>query len=135
MEIKQRGSQCSAKGPADYFSGNVQIEPLFDAPDPARAFGANVTFDAGARTAWHTHPLGQTLIITSGIGWVQKWGSPKEEVHPGDVIWFPPQEKHWHGATSTSSMSHIAIAEKLEGKSADWLEQVSEEEYKVRPKR
>ncbi|HEX6013644.1 MAG TPA: cupin domain-containing protein [Geminicoccaceae bacterium] len=130
MEIKRSGSQPSGKGPADWFTGSVRIDPLFQAPDPARARGASVTFEPGARTAWHTHPLGQTLIVTSGRGWVQAWGGPVEEIHPGDVVWFPPGEKHWHGATPTTAMTHIAIQEALDGKVVDWMEQVSDEQYR-----
>ena len=129
MEIKRNGSRPSAKGPAEWFTGAVRVDPLFQAPEPARGFGASVTFEAGARTAWHTHPLGQTLIVTAGLGWAQRWGGPKEEIRPGDVIWFPPGEKHWHGAAATTAMTHIAIVEMLDGKSADWLEQVSDEQY------
>ena len=129
MEIKRNGSQPSGKGPADYFTGAVRIDPLFQAPDPARARGASVTFEPGARTAWHTHPLGQTLIVTSGRGWVQAWGGAIEEIRPGDVVWFPPGEKHWHGATPTTAMTHIAIQEALDGKVVDWMEQVSDEQY------
>ena len=129
MEIKRNGSQRSGTGPADYFTGTVRIDPLFQPPDPARARGASVTFEPRARTAWHTHPLGQTLIVMSGSGWVQTWGGPVEEVHPGDVVWFPPGEKHWHGATRTTSMTHIAIQEALDGKVVDWMEQVSDEQY------
>jgi quercetin dioxygenase-like cupin family protein len=131
MEIKRSGSQPSGKGPADYFTGEVRIDPLFQAPDPARVRGASVTFEPGARTAWHTHPLGQTLIVTSGRGWVQAWGGPVEEIHPGDVVWFPPGEKHWHGATPTTAMTHIAIQEALDGKNVDWMEQVSDEQYRA----
>jgi len=129
MEIKRNGARPSGKGPAEYFTGAVRIDPLFQAPEPARGFGANVTFEAGARTAWHTHPLGQTLIVTAGLGWAQRWGGPKEEIRPGDVVWFPPGEKHWHGAAATTAMTHIAIVEALGGKSADWLEKVSDEQY------
>jgi quercetin dioxygenase-like cupin family protein len=131
MEIKRIGSQPSGKGPAEYFTGAVRIDPLFEAPEPARVFGASVTFEAGARTAWHTHPLGQELIVTSGLGWAQRWGGPKEEIRPGDVIWFPPGEKHWHGATATTAMTHIAIVERLNGKSADWMEKVSDDQYRA----
>jgi quercetin dioxygenase-like cupin family protein len=131
MEIKRNGSQPSGKGPADYFTGVVRVDPLFQAPDPARARGANVTFEPGARTAWHTHPLGQILIVTSGLGWVQAWGGPAEEIHPGDVVWFSPGEKHWHGATPTTAMTHIAIQEALDGKVVDWMEQVSDEQYRA----
>jgi quercetin dioxygenase-like cupin family protein len=129
MEIRRSGSQPSAEGPADYFTGAVRVDPLFQAPDPARVRGASVTFEPGARTAWHTHPLGQTLIVTSGRGWVQAWGGPVEEICPGDVVWFPPGEKHWHGATPTTAMTHIAIQEALDGKVVDWMEHVSDEQY------
>jgi quercetin dioxygenase-like cupin family protein len=129
MDIKRSGSQPSGKGPAEYFTGAVRIGPLFEAPDPARAVGASVTFEPGARTAWHTHPLGQTLIVTAGSGRVQRWGGPIEDIYPGDVIWFEPGEKHWHGATPTTAMTHIAIQERLDGKTVDWLEQVSDEQY------
>jgi quercetin dioxygenase-like cupin family protein len=132
MEIKRSGSQPSGKGPADYFTGTVRVDSLFDAPDPARVLGASVTFEPGARTAWHTHPLGQTLIVTAGCGWAQRWGGPVEEIRPGDVIWFPPGEKHWHGATATTAMTHIAIVEKADGKTADWMEQVTDEQYPAR---
>jgi quercetin dioxygenase-like cupin family protein len=131
MEIKRNGSQPSGKGPADYFTGVVRVDPLFQAPDPARARGASVTFEPGARTAWHTHPLGQILIVTSGLGWVQAWGGLVEEIRPGDVVWFPPGEKHWHGATPTTAMTHIAIQEALDGKVVDWMEQVSDEQYRA----
>ena len=129
MDIKRNGSQPSGKGPPDYFTGTLRLDRLFQAPEPARVRGASVTFEPGARTAWHTHPLGQTLIVTAGCGWVQREGGPIEEIHPGDVIWFPPGEKHWHGATATTAMTHIAIVEQLDGKSADWLEKVSDEQY------
>ena len=129
MQIKRIGSQPSAKGPADYFTGTVRVDPLFTAPAPARVLGASVTFEPCARTAWHTHPLGQTLIVTAGCGRVQRWDGPIEEIRPGDVIWFPPGEKHWHGAAPTTAMTHIAIVEVLDGKSADWMEQVSDEQY------
>ncbi len=129
MDIKKIGSQPSGKGPADYFIGNVRIDPFFQAPDPARAVGASVTFEPGARTAWHTHPLGPTLIVTAGFGRVQRWGGPIEDIRPGDVIWFQPGEKHWHGATPTTAMTHIAIQERLDGKTVDWMEQVSDEQY------
>jgi quercetin dioxygenase-like cupin family protein len=131
MEIRRNGSQPSGKGPAEYFTGTVRIDPLFQAPDPARARGASVTFEPGARTAWHTHPLGQTLIVTSGFGWARAWGGPVEEIRPGDVVWFAPGEKHWHGATPTTAMTHIAIQEALNGKTVDWLEQVSDEQYRA----
>ncbi len=129
MEIKRSGSQPSGKGPADYFTGAVRVDPLFQATDPARVRGASVTFEPGARTAWHTHPLGQTLIVTSGRGWAQVWGGTVEEIHPGDVVWFPAGEKHWHGATATTAMTHIAIQEALDGKAVDWMEKVSDEQY------
>ncbi len=127
MDIKRSGSQPSAKGPAEYFTGTVRLYPLFPAKDPARARGASVTFEPGARTAWHTHPLGQTLIVTAGSGLVQRWGGPIEEIRPGDVVWIPPGEKHWHGATATTAMTHIAIQEELDGKAVAWLEKVSDE--------
>ncbi|CAD5256107.1 MULTISPECIES: cupin domain-containing protein [unclassified Imperialibacter] len=129
MEIKKVGSQVSSKGSADWFTGEVRVDPLFQAVAPARVAGASVTFEPGARTAWHTHPLGQTLIITFGCGWVQKEGGPVEEVRPGDVIWFAPGEKHWHGATATTAMAHIAVHEQLNGKAVDWMEKVTEEQY------
>ncbi len=122
MEIKRSGSQASGKGPAEYFTGTVRIDPLFESPEPARARGASITFEPGARTAWHTHPLGQSLIVTSGLGWAQRWGGPIEEIRPGDVVWFSPGEKHWHGATPTTAMTHIAIQEQLDGKVVDWME-------------
>src|SRR5213083_2304858 len=130
MEIKRNGAQPSGKGPAEYFTGTARIDPLFQATAPARAAGASVTFEPGARTAWHTHPLGQVLIVTAGCGWVQREGGPVEEVHPGDVVWFPPGEKHWHGATPTTAMTHIAIQERLDGKMVDWLEHVKDEQYR-----
>lgn len=129
MEIKRIGSQHSAKGPEDWFTGTVRIDPLFQTSAPARVVSASVTFEPGARTAWHTHPLGQTLIVTSGCGWAQHDGGSVEEIHPGDVIWFPPNEKHWHGATSSTAMSHIAIQEQLDGKMVDWMEKVADEQY------
>jgi len=129
MEIKRSGSQSSSKGSSEYFTGTVRINPLFEAPEPARVHGAMVTFDAGARTAWHKHPLGQTLIVTSGVGWAQREGGPIEEIHPGDVVWFAPDEKHWHGATPTTAMTHIAIQEALTGKVVEWMEQVTDEQY------
>jgi len=129
MEIKRSGSQPSAKGPADYFTGTVRIDAPFAGEDPARVGGATVTFEPGARTAWHTHPLGQTLLVTSGLGWVQREGGPVEEIRPGDIVWFAPREKHWHGATSTTAMTHIAIAEKLNGSAVDWMEKVTDEQY------
>ncbi len=129
MEITRAGLQPSGKGPADWFTGTVRIDPLFQRNEPARVGAASVTFEPGARTAWHTHPLGQTLIVTSGIGRAQREGGPIEEIRPGDVIWFAPHEKHWHGAAPAASMTHIAIHEKLDGKAADWLEQVSDAQY------
>ena len=129
MEIKRSGSQPSAKGPADYFTGTVRIDAPFAGEDPARVGGATVTFEPGARTAWHTHPLGQTLLVTSGLGWVQRDGGPVEEIRPGDIVWFAPGEKHWHGATPTTAMTHIAIAEKLNGSPVNWLEKVTDEQY------
>jgi quercetin dioxygenase-like cupin family protein len=129
MEIKRIGSQVSGKGPADWFTGNVRIDALFEAPEPARVRGANVTFEPGARTAWHTHPLGQTLIITAGCGRVQREAGQVEEIRSGDVVWFPPDEKHWHGATPSTAMTHIAIQEALDGKAVNWLEKVSDEQY------
>jgi quercetin dioxygenase-like cupin family protein len=130
MDIKRSGSQSSGKGPAEYFTGTVRVAPLFQANDPARALGASVTFEPGARTAWHTHPLGQTLIVTAGCGLVQRRGGPIEQIRPGDVVWIPPGEQHWHGAAPTTAMSHIAIVEQIEGKSAAWMEQVSGEQYR-----
>jgi quercetin dioxygenase-like cupin family protein len=121
MEIKRNRTQASAKGPADTFTGTVRVDRLFSAPDPARTSGAYVTFEPAARSAWHTHPLGQTLIVTAGSGWVQAWGGPVQEINPGDVIWTPPGEKHWHGAKATTSLTHIAIQEALNGKVVDWL--------------
>ena len=129
MEIKRCGSQPSAKGPSEWFTGTARIDPLFQAPDPARVQGASVTFEPGARTAWHTHPLGQTLIVTSGRGWAQRAGGPVEEIRPGDVVWFSPGEKLWHGATPTTAMTHLAIQEKKDGKVVDWMEQVSDAQY------
>ena len=133
MDIKRNGSRPSGKGPAEYFTGAVRVDPLFEAPEPARVRGAHVTFEPGARTAWHTHPLGQTLIVTSGLGWVQREGAPVEEIKPGDVVWFAPGEKHWHGATATTAISHIAIQEALNGSPVDWMEKVSDEQYASRP--
>jgi quercetin dioxygenase-like cupin family protein len=129
LEIKRSGSQPSTQGSTNWFSGAVRIDPLFQAEAPGRAVGANVTFEPGARTAWHTHPLGQTLIVTSGCGLVQRWGGPVEEIRPGDVIWFPAEEKHWHGAAPTIAMTHIAIQEQLDGITVEWMEKVSEEQY------
>ncbi len=130
MDIQRVGSKPSGRGPADWFTGVVRIDPLFTAPDPARVGGALVTFEPGARTAWHTHPLGQTLIVTAGCGWVQREGGAVEEVRPGDVVWFAPGEKHWHGATATTAMSHIAIQEKLDGSVVTWMEHVGDAEYR-----
>ena len=129
MDIKRNGSRPSGKGPADWFTGTVRIDPLFAAPAPARASGASDTFEPGARTAWHTHPLGQTLIVTAGLGRVQRKGGPIEDIRPGDVVWFSPGEKHWHGAAPTTAMTHIAIAEAQNGKVVDWMEHVSDAEY------
>lgn len=129
MEIMRAGSRPSGLGPRDWFTGAVRIDPLFGPPDPARVAGALVTFEPGARTAWHTHPLGQTLIVTAGCGRVQREGGPVEEVRPGDVVWFPPGQKHWHGATPTTAMSHIAIQERLDGKAVDWMEHVTDAQY------
>ena len=129
MDIKKIGSQPSAKGPADYFTGTVRIDPLFQVKDPARAAGNSVTFEPGARTAWHTHPLGQTLIVISGLGSAQRWGGPIEEIRPGDVICFEPDEKHWHGASPSTAMTHIAVQEQLDGKAVVWMEKVSDEQY------
>ncbi|HET7153913.1 MAG TPA: cupin domain-containing protein [Hyphomicrobiaceae bacterium] len=130
MDIKRSGSRPSGKGPADYFTGSVRVDPLIEAKEPARVRGAHVTFEPGARTAWHTHPLGQTLIVTSGLGWVQRQSGPVEEIRPGDVVWFEPGEKHWHGATATTGMSHIAIQEALNGSAVAWMEKVSDEDYR-----
>ena len=129
MDIRRAGSQPSGKGAAEWFTGMVRVDPLFAAEGPARAGGALVTFEPGARTAWHTHPLGQTLIVTAGCGWVRRQGGPVETIRPGDVVWFPPGEKHWHGATASTAMSHIAIQEKLDGSVVHWMEQVSDEDY------
>jgi quercetin dioxygenase-like cupin family protein len=129
MEIKRSGSQPSDEGSADYFTGAVRIDPLFEAPEPARVRAASVTFEPGARTAWHTHPLGQTLIITAGLGRTSRWGGAIEEIGPGDVVWFSPDEKHWHGASPTRAMTHIAIQEALMGKVVDWMEYVSDDQY------
>ena len=134
MDIKRSASQPSSKGSADYFTGTVRIDPLFEAPEPARVRGASVTFEPSARTAWHTHPLGQTLIVTAGLGWAQCEGGPIAEIRSGDVVWFAPNERHWHGATPTTAMTHIAIQEALDGKVVDWMEQVSAELYQAGPK-
>ena len=131
MEIKRIGQQPSNKGPADWFTGTVRIDPLFQAAAPARAVGASGTFEPGARTAWHTHPLGQTLLVTAGCGWAQREGGPIEEIRPGDVVWFEPGEKHWHGASATTAMSHIAVQEKLDGEAVDWMEKVTDEQYRA----
>ena len=131
MNITRNGSQPSAKGPADYFTGTVRIDAPFKGSDAARVGGATVTFEPGARTAWHTHPLGQTLIVLSGAGFAQREGGPVEEIRPGDIVWFAPGEKHWHGAQPTTAMTHIAIAEALDGKVVDWMEKVSDEQYEV----
>ena len=130
MDIQRAGSQPSSKGSEEYFTGVVRIDPLFKAMAPARAVGNSVTFEPGARTAWHTHPLGQILIVTAGGGLAQRWGGPIEQIRPGDVAWFPPGEKHWHGATASTAMTHIAIQEQLDGKAVEWLEQVSDEQYR-----
>ena len=130
MQITWAGSQPSRTGPAEYFTGAVRVDPLFEVPEPARVSGGHVTFEPGVRSAWHTHPLGQILIITSGLGWVQREGGPIEEVRPGDVVWFPPGLKHWHGATPTMAMTHIAIQESLNGKNVDWMEKVGDEQYR-----
>ncbi len=130
MDIKRAGSLPSRKGTADWFTGTVRIDPLFEAKDPSRAQGIWVTFEPGARTRWHTHPLGQNLIVTGGCGWAQRWGGPVEEIRPGDVVWIPPGEKHWHGAAATTAMTHIAVYEQLDGTSADWMEPVSDEHYR-----
>jgi len=130
MELRKNGTQASARGPDQYFTGNVRVDPLFEAPDPARVRGASVTFEPGARTAWHRHPLGQTLIVTSGCGWVQSEGQARVEIRPGDVVWCPPNERHWHGATPTTAVTHIAIQEALDGKVVEWMEKVSDEQYR-----
>ena len=130
MEIKRIDSQPTSKGPAEWFTGSVRIQPMFESPEPARARGASVTFEPAARTAWHAHPLGQTLIVTSGLGWAQREDGPIEEIRSGDVVWFSPNEKHWHGATPTKAMTHIAIQEALDGRVVDWMEKVSDEQYR-----
>jgi quercetin dioxygenase-like cupin family protein len=129
MEIKRAGTQASSKGPAEWFTGTVRMDPLFTAPDPAMVAGASVTFEPGARTVWHSHPLGQTLVVTAGFGRAQRWGGPVEELRPGDVVWIAPEEKHWHGAGPATALTHIAIQERLNGKVVDWLEPVSDEQY------
>lgn len=129
MDIKRAGSQASRTGPPEWFTGSVRIDPLFDAPEPARVAGASVTFEPGARTAWHTHPLGQTLIVTAGEGRAQREGGPVEEIRRGDVVWFAPGEKHWHGASPAAAMTHIAIQEKRDGTAVEWLEHVTDEQY------
>jgi quercetin dioxygenase-like cupin family protein len=130
IDIKRNGSRPSAKGSPDWFTGSVRVDPLFQAPDPARAGAGQVTFEPGARTHWHTHPLGQTLIITSGLGWVQRESGPIEEVRPGDVVWFPPGLKHWHGASATTAMTHIAIQESVGGRNVEWMEKVTDDQYR-----
>ena len=130
MDITRNGTRLSAKGSADWFIGTVRVDPLFAAPEPARAVGAQVTFEPGARTAWYSHPLGQTLIVTSGLGWVQREDGPIEEIQPGDVVWFAPGEKHWHGASPGVAMTHIAVQESLDGRTVDWMEQVSDAQYR-----
>lgn len=129
MEIIRNGAQPSGKGPADWFTGDVRLDSMFARNEPARVGGAIVTFEPGARTAWHTHPLGQTLIVTAGLGWVQREGGPIEEIRPGDIVWFPPGEKHWHGATASTAMTHIAIQESLDGKNVTWMEKVTDDQY------
>jgi quercetin dioxygenase-like cupin family protein len=131
MEIKRTGSQPSAKGPSQWFTGTVRIDLLFQPSEPALVQGASVTFEPGARTAWHSHPLGQILIVTAGCGWAQRAGGPIEEIRPGDVVWFPPGEKHWHGATRTTAMTHIAIQERLNGSVVDWMEHVTDAQYQA----
>lgn len=129
MEVRKAGTQPSSQGPAEWFTGAVRIDPLVATPEPARVHGASVTFEPGARTAWHTHPLGQTLIVTAGCGRAQRWGGRVEEIRPGDVIWIEPDEKHWHGAAPTTAMTHIALQERLDGKVVDWMEKVTDEQY------
>ncbi len=132
MNVTRNGSRPSGRGSGEFFTGAVRIDPLFEAPEPGRVRGASVTFEPGARTAWHTHPLGQTLIVTAGCGWAQREGGPVEEIRPGDVVWFAPGEKHWHGATATTAMTHIALQEALDGKAVEWMEHVSDEQYQAR---
>ena len=129
IDIKRNGSRPSTKGNSDWFTGSVRVDPLFQAPDPGRVSGGQVTFEPGARTAWHTHPLGQTLVVTAGFGRVQRWDGPIEEIRSGDVVWFPPGEKHWHGASPTTALTHIAVQEQLDGKNVDWMEHVSDDQY------
>lgn len=129
LQIQRNGSQPSARGPTNFFSGAVRVDPLFQMPDPSRTRAGVVTFEPGARSAWHTHPLGQILVVTSGVGLVQRWDGPVQEIRPGDVVWIPPGVKHWHGASATTAMSHIAIQEHLEGRVVDWMEKVSDEQY------
>jgi len=131
--LYRAGSQASAKGPAEYFTGNVRIDPLFPANDSTPVSGAYVTFEPGARSAWHTHPAGQHLVVTAGVGWTQVWGGPVVEIHPGDVIWCPPGVKHWHGATPTASMTHLALTGTLDGKNVEWMEKVTDEQYRSSP--
>lgn len=133
MNIIRNGNQASQQGPVEYFTGSVRIDPLIQAPAPARLFGANVTFEPGARTTWHSHPLGQILIVTAGSGLVQRWGGPVEKIHPGDVVWIASGEKHWHGAAATTAMTHIAFVEQLNGKSVEWMEPVSDAQYAAEP--
>src|SRR5437870_1709805 len=132
IKITRSGSQPSTEGPAEHFTGSARIDVLFSANTPSRTSGGTVTFDRGARTAWHSHPLGQTLIVTAGRGWVQQWGGQVEEIRLGDVVWIPPGQKHWHGATAATGVTHIAIQEQLDGKVVEWLEQVSDEQYRGR---
>jgi quercetin dioxygenase-like cupin family protein len=132
MDIQRAGSRPSGNAPAEWFTGRVRFDPLVDAAEPARVSGLSVTFEPGARTAWHTHPLGQTLIVIAGLGRAQRWGGTIEEIRPGDVVWIPPGEKHWHGASPTTAMTHIAIQEKFDGKAVDWMEQVTDEQYHAR---
>jgi quercetin dioxygenase-like cupin family protein len=134
MDIKRAGSQPSTKGNPDWFSGTVRVDPLFQAPSPARVGAGKVTFEPGARTAWHTHPLGQTLIVTDGAGRAQREGGPIEEIRPGDIVWFAPNEKHWHGASPTTAMTHIAVHESVDGKAVDWMEKVTDEQYHGTPR-
>jgi quercetin dioxygenase-like cupin family protein len=130
IKVTRSGSQPSRPGPAEYFTGSVRVDPLFDANAPSRVNGASVTFEPGARTAWHTHPLGQTLIVTAGAGWVRQWDGPVQEIRAGDVVWIPPDQKHWHGATATTGMTHIAIQEHLDGENVEWMEKVTDEHYR-----